>query len=326
MGDDETHIGIFDLNYYCLHEIVSYVPDLVALELAHPHFRQFTHYFYARRSIELTDIHFEDIPEWLWTKMGQHVVELTLTNCDLGRCGMEKLFNYFQNLQILTFINTDIYRAPNMPTQLEALTLENCHIMDDCNEWLQQLSPTLVKVNLLFVTIHQRLGVENLQNMKHAQFLYTMLENATIYTFLKNNRNSLESLAMHRASHFDVRCHDALNDLQKLTSLAIDNDVVLLTDRLCEKIEHFQSELLFPGATELVFNMKQLRSLTTSSIRVQSVKILVTSLPALETLQLSMPVRIMNKRTRKAFKKLSSVVRALERKFTLNLSENKVNL
>lgn len=221
---DNTKVTIFDLNEYCLEEILRYltVRDLMALEMSSSYFGPFCSKFYARHSIEIDMDLLEAYPDWLWTKIGKHFVDLTL-NYIRTKNDLDRALSYFPNVERLTCYNSIIYNVPNLPKDLKYVKLTDCKIRDRCDEYFRQIASTLTEIKL-DCTDYCKTSLHPLNHIKSASFRADGLSQYSFAKFLKNNRGSLESLDAYHATRgnaLGTRCYENLQKLHKLTALRI---------------------------------------------------------------------------------------------------------
>lgn len=334
-------LSIKNLNYYCLHEIMSHlsIQNLMELELTNSIFGQITPYFYKRCSEwRIENYQLEVYPEWIWQKIEQYVVNLKLAGFNTTNSALEKLIDWFPEVEQLHLQDTYVQKMPQMPKRLQRLTLHNSCIKERCDDdrWMKDISSTLTQIELLMcpsrvMTEQCNVPYWHLNRIKHAKFKCTNLESDTLVEFLRNNRHCLESLELdHAINDFTEECYQSLSELREVTSLAISGDIALKSVSESFRAQIKSLKLIdfdifhLYKAIEYLFPANHLEYLTASRMCLNDIPRLVENMPDLKRIHITDHCHPIAKLP-KVVKTLTDMLQSQERKFTIYLSCIKVD-
>lgn len=328
---DNTQLNIFDMNEYCITEVMRYlcVDTLLTLELTNLNFGQYSPYFYARVPWRISIERIKDYPEWVWRKIGRYVVDLKLDSVQ-SKTEFNRLLGYFPNVQKLCVYNGRLYNVPNLPKQVSCLSLNSSSISKQCGVWLQGLSSTLTAIDLVepWPTSSSKF-IKHLRHIRRASLSCSQLSVTGVAKFLENNRHSLESLALYNVTtdEFTEICFENLEMMSKLTGLCVSlsyfNEILLnqlsaifRTKIKCLSIMNLEG--IWPELNE-VGGFDQLECLTTLNIGIMPVLQIITNTPSIKYIHPCMRYNM-----DEFLRNLKPILESQNRKMILNMQSDEV--
>lgn len=329
---DNLHIE--DINDYCLMEIMRFLSiyDIFNLDLTHSRFREVTPYFHKRQlKCELDRTRFNKYPKWCWEKIGPTVTDLQVqkyTN-SLGQ-----LLSIFPNVEQLSLVRMKLNIVPSIPMEinrLKRLALYWVRIMKNSESWFEQMSSSLTEIVLVGIEFAAQPLFRHLRTIKVAKFVWSHLSNKEMMLFLKNNRDSLESLELvDRGNSFNDEIYTRLSMMSKVTSLTISSTVQAwrLSPAFREQIEYLnilgEQDIFFHFFHNITVSDSRLETLITSHISMENLLFLVENIPTLKKVNINGGASFWEDNVSEGVSQLQLYLQSQERSFVLVLNEHEV--
>lgn len=320
---DHTKLHIFDLNAYCLSEIMRNLApdDLLELEQTNTYFGEYLPFFYRRNLWKFGRFKKAHYPDWLWRKMGHHVENVLIPGFIRTGKTLNRFFRHFPNIQKLTCWELELFMVPNLPKQLRSLRLHKCRLPRQCGVWFRKISATLTEIEVMGPT---RIGVlKHMRHIKRAAFCYTKLNCSELESFLQNNRNSLETLSLEYSTKVNLtdKCFRNMEMLSNLASIQILDDLNL--NRLSAS---FRAQIkclgIFTVSSEVLLTFTQLECLRLIEYDCDVLLELIINMSTLK----SITFQNSKEETLAAFlRKLKPILQSRKRKMTIFVQQNWVS-